>query len=166
MSFNFCCNIWMVESEFGVNNIKAWLHPALNQNLLVDYMSQKIRAVLMAKGGPPPYKHGVCQWLYVCVQIYFTIKRHFILASSRTQVHLCLPPTYHYRHTHSLCLPLSHSDLTTLYYLHYLWLNKHLNLFVLYFTCTSAKPVIDELDSCNYQKQKIYKLILFQNLFM
>lgn len=24
---NFCCNIWLVDSEFGVNNMKASLHP-------------------------------------------------------------------------------------------------------------------------------------------
>ncbi len=28
---DFCCNIQMVGSEFGVNNMKAWIHPALSQ---------------------------------------------------------------------------------------------------------------------------------------
>ncbi len=27
----FCCDIQMVGSEFGVKNIKAWIHPALSQ---------------------------------------------------------------------------------------------------------------------------------------
>ncbi|MDF4280576.1 hypothetical protein P3371_24365 [Vibrio parahaemolyticus] len=31
MSLDFCCHIQMVESEFGVNNMKAWIHPALYQ---------------------------------------------------------------------------------------------------------------------------------------
>ncbi len=31
MSLDFCCNIEMVGSEFGVKNIKAWIHPALSQ---------------------------------------------------------------------------------------------------------------------------------------
>ena len=31
MSLDFCCDIRMVGSEFGVNNMKAWIHPALYQ---------------------------------------------------------------------------------------------------------------------------------------
>ncbi len=31
MSLDFCCNIQMIESEFGVKNMKAWIHPALSQ---------------------------------------------------------------------------------------------------------------------------------------
>ncbi len=33
MSLDFCCDIQMVGSEFGihVNNMKAWIHPALSQ---------------------------------------------------------------------------------------------------------------------------------------
>ncbi len=31
MSLDFCCNIQTVESEFGVKNMKAWIHPALSQ---------------------------------------------------------------------------------------------------------------------------------------
>ncbi len=31
MSLDFCCNIQMLESEFGVKNMKAWIHPALSQ---------------------------------------------------------------------------------------------------------------------------------------
>ncbi len=30
-SLDFCCNIQMVGLEFGVKNIKAWIHPALSQ---------------------------------------------------------------------------------------------------------------------------------------
>ncbi len=30
-SDDFCCDIQMVGSEFGVNNMKAWIHPALSQ---------------------------------------------------------------------------------------------------------------------------------------
>ncbi len=30
---DFCCNIQMVGSEFGVKNIKAWIHPALSQRI-------------------------------------------------------------------------------------------------------------------------------------
>ncbi len=26
-----CCNIQMVGSEFGIKNMKAWIHPALSQ---------------------------------------------------------------------------------------------------------------------------------------
>ncbi len=29
MCLEFCCDIQMVGSEFGVKNIKAWIHPAL-----------------------------------------------------------------------------------------------------------------------------------------
>lgn len=29
MSHNFCCDIWMVESEVCVNNMKTRVHPAL-----------------------------------------------------------------------------------------------------------------------------------------
>ncbi len=31
MSLHFCCDIQMVMSEFGVKNMKAWIHPALSQ---------------------------------------------------------------------------------------------------------------------------------------
>ncbi len=31
MSLDFCCDIQMVGSEFGVKNIRAWIHPALSQ---------------------------------------------------------------------------------------------------------------------------------------
>jgi len=31
MSLDFCSNIQMVGSEFGVKNMKAWIHPALSQ---------------------------------------------------------------------------------------------------------------------------------------
>ncbi len=31
MSLNFCCDIQMVGSEFGIKNMKAWIHPALSQ---------------------------------------------------------------------------------------------------------------------------------------
>ncbi len=29
MSLDFCCDIQMVGSEFGVKNMKAWIHPCL-----------------------------------------------------------------------------------------------------------------------------------------
>ncbi len=31
----FCCNIQMVGSEFGIKNMKAWIHPALSQWLVM-----------------------------------------------------------------------------------------------------------------------------------
>ncbi len=31
MSLDFCCDVQMVESEFGVKNMKAWIHPVLSQ---------------------------------------------------------------------------------------------------------------------------------------
>ncbi len=31
MSLDFCCAIQMLGSEFGVKNMKAWIHPALSQ---------------------------------------------------------------------------------------------------------------------------------------
>ncbi len=31
MSLDFCCDIQMVGSEFGVKNMKAWIYPALSQ---------------------------------------------------------------------------------------------------------------------------------------
>ncbi len=31
ISFDFCCITQMVGSEFGVKNMKAWIHPALFQ---------------------------------------------------------------------------------------------------------------------------------------
>ncbi len=31
MSLDFCSNIQMIGSEFGVKNMKAWIHPALSQ---------------------------------------------------------------------------------------------------------------------------------------
>ncbi len=31
MSLDFCCHIQMVGSEYGVTNMKAWIHPALSQ---------------------------------------------------------------------------------------------------------------------------------------
>ncbi len=33
MSLDFCCNIQMVGSEFGVKNMKAWIHPVLSQSV-------------------------------------------------------------------------------------------------------------------------------------
>ncbi len=31
MSLDFCCNIQMIRSEFGIKNMKAWIHSALSQ---------------------------------------------------------------------------------------------------------------------------------------
>ncbi len=31
MSLDFCCVIQMLGSEFGVKNMKAWIHPALSK---------------------------------------------------------------------------------------------------------------------------------------
>ncbi len=31
MILDFCCDIQMVGSEFGIKNMKAWIHPALSQ---------------------------------------------------------------------------------------------------------------------------------------
>ncbi len=31
MSLDFRCDIQMVGSEFGIKNMKAWIHPALSQ---------------------------------------------------------------------------------------------------------------------------------------
>ncbi len=31
MSLDFCCEIQMAGSEFGIKNMKAWIHPALSQ---------------------------------------------------------------------------------------------------------------------------------------
>ncbi len=31
MSLDFCCDIHMVGSELGINNMKAWIHSALSQ---------------------------------------------------------------------------------------------------------------------------------------
>ncbi len=33
MSLDFCCDIQMVGSEFGIKNMKAWIHPALSQRV-------------------------------------------------------------------------------------------------------------------------------------
>ncbi len=30
-SLDFCCDIQMIESEFVIKNMKAWIHPALSQ---------------------------------------------------------------------------------------------------------------------------------------
>lgn len=32
MNLNFCCNIWMGWSEFGVNKMIAWIHPSNASN--------------------------------------------------------------------------------------------------------------------------------------
>ncbi len=31
MSLDFCCDIQMIGSEFGIKNMKTWIHPALSQ---------------------------------------------------------------------------------------------------------------------------------------
>lgn len=31
MSLDFCYNIWMVDLEFDINKMTAWIHPALYQ---------------------------------------------------------------------------------------------------------------------------------------
>ncbi len=36
MILDFCCDIQMVGSEFGVKNMKAWIHPALSQLFMLD----------------------------------------------------------------------------------------------------------------------------------
>ncbi len=38
MSLNFCCDIQMVGSEYGVKNMKAWIHPALSQRFRLVVM--------------------------------------------------------------------------------------------------------------------------------
>ncbi len=35
MSLDFCCDIQMVGSEFGINNMKEWIHPALSQRFML-----------------------------------------------------------------------------------------------------------------------------------
>lgn len=50
---NFCSNIWMVDSEFGVNNMKAWAYPGWITNL------------------------GWCQWNCVCLGVNFLVNSHF-----------------------------------------------------------------------------------------
>ncbi len=31
MSLDYCCDIQMIASEFGIKNMKAWIHPNLTQ---------------------------------------------------------------------------------------------------------------------------------------
>jgi len=31
MSLDFCCDIQMVGSEFGIKNMRVWIHPAMSQ---------------------------------------------------------------------------------------------------------------------------------------
>ncbi len=35
MSLDFCCDIQMIGSEFGVKDMKAWIHPALFQRFML-----------------------------------------------------------------------------------------------------------------------------------
>ena len=53
MSLDFSCDIQMVGSEFGVNNMKAWIHPALYPSCLVS----KVQA-----GGGGVMVWGIFSW--------------------------------------------------------------------------------------------------------
>ncbi len=35
MSLDFCCDIQMIGSEFGLKNMKAWIHPTLSQRFML-----------------------------------------------------------------------------------------------------------------------------------
>ncbi len=55
MDLDFCCNIWIVGSEFDVNNMKAWIHPAWYQwfrLVLVGYFSSwhTLAPLVLVKG--------------------------------------------------------------------------------------------------------------------
>ncbi len=65
MSLDFCCDIQMVGSEFGVKNMKAWIHPAL---------SQRFRLVVVVV----VMVWGIFSWHTLCplVTIEHRFKRH------------------------------------------------------------------------------------------
>ena len=54
MSLDFSCDIQMLGSEFGVNNMNAWLHPALYPSCLVS--------MVQAGGGGGVMVWGIFSW--------------------------------------------------------------------------------------------------------
>ncbi len=52
MSLDFCYDIQMVGSEFGVKNMKAWIHPALSQRFRLVVVSWCVRDIFLAHFGP------------------------------------------------------------------------------------------------------------------
>ncbi len=67
MSLDFCCNIQMVGSKFGVKNMKAWIHPALSQGS-GWWWCNGVRDIFLAHFGPlVPIKHRLNATVYLSI---------------------------------------------------------------------------------------------------
>ncbi len=93
MSLDFCCDTQMVGSEFGIKNMKAWIHPALSALLCLQYGPKSLRnvsntllnlclssEVLKAKGVQPgTSKLYLIKWpVSICIYIYIYIYTVYI----------------------------------------------------------------------------------------
>ncbi len=69
MSLDFCCDIQMVESEFDVKNIKAWIHPTLSQRFrLVVVVCNGEGDIFLAHLGPlAPIEHRLNATAYLSI---------------------------------------------------------------------------------------------------
>ena len=52
MSLDFCCDIQTVGSEFGLNNMKAWIHPACINGSGWWWWCFGVRDIFLAQFGP------------------------------------------------------------------------------------------------------------------
>lgn len=98
MSYDFCCNIHTVGSEFGLNNTMAWIHPALYEHyrswwcckcmgniFLVHFRPLNSNCALVLRGLLLPTAVFL---LTVSVPLWLEITHPLIAASSRILCHI------------------------------------------------------------------------------
>ncbi len=68
MSLDFCCDIQIVGSEFGVKNMKAWIHPALSQQIRLAVVCNGVGDIFLAHFGPlVPIEHRLNATAYLSI---------------------------------------------------------------------------------------------------
>ncbi len=70
MSLDFCCDIQMVGSEFGIKNMRVWIHPAMSQQfrLVVVVCCNGVGDIFLAHFGPlVPIEHHLNTTAYLSI---------------------------------------------------------------------------------------------------
>ncbi len=76
MRLDFCCDIQMVGSEFGLKNMKAWIHPALSQRFRLVVVVLCVGDIFLAHFGPlstnwASFKHhSLPEYCWPCPPLY------------------------------------------------------------------------------------------------
>ncbi len=84
MSLDFCCDIQMVGSEFGIKNMKAWIHPALSQwfrlVVVVLWCGGYFLGTLLA-----PWWHAACHKAQIILDWFLEHDNEFTLLKGPPQ---------------------------------------------------------------------------------